>query len=701
MKKAFYTLLAALTLSAPAVQAEVWEGTTTPVPADAVYLNPGTSPGVYSELVGTYAVDLSGLYYQISSTARSNGHISGDNPIFVYVVNESNEIVFTGDYKFATPAGGRSLLDMAVTIPEENKITTPGTYYIIFPTGKSNTEPNQAYINPRNYENIYDLKVGPYIVAEPKAAVDAQFTVTPQGEFPSGNLPGMVTFTMAESAKFFNVGDLEGCISLLSPAGSKITMEPGVKSGNVVTWEFPNDFNKAAGQYTIEFDFSTFSAFTTDYAPYKFPAKGEYHFTITDGKTFVTPQFTTVPAEREITDWDTEVANPAMLGISLTDYKLASAIPLASLSNYPLTVVTPSNETLSLALRRASLNQFQFTVPTGTFKEVGTYRCFFKIAGLDGVSATDATDEVILENISFDIVIKGIPDPEDAIVELTPDGSYLPYAAPTAVELLVSNAAAITITPGKSLLTVTRLATRADSDVVATVDPVVSGNKITWALPTDLEEGNYESTVTFDGITAKTAEGAEIVFPTEPLVQQFSITTPDYPVADLTATVTPAAGFYKEWTANQINVDFKNYRLEGTKVELPAFKARPAVLTLPDGTTTDLNLKQSGGSSVKKGYYVVPEGTFSQEGKYTLTVPVGGLVAYPQSASAATDENRVILNNYVIEYSVGIESGIEAINAEEANTEYYDLNGVKLDGKPTGGMYIKVVNGQGSIVIVK
>ena len=138
---------------------QTYTGQTTDVPDGTTWRNANTSPGVYSQLEGSYTIDLSSVYYMI------NTFVGWQEGNFL-VVNEDNVIVYEGLMTF-TAQGGRYFNQLIANIPEEDAITTPGTYRIIYPTSTGWDVTNPAYITRNDYVPIYNLSAGPYILNFP------------------------------------------------------------------------------------------------------------------------------------------------------------------------------------------------------------------------------------------------------------------------------------------------------------------------------------------------------------------------------------------------------------------------------------------------------------------------------------------------------------------------------------------------------
>ncbi len=83
-----------------------------------------------------------------------------------------------------------------------------------------------------------------------------------------------------------------------------------------------------------------------------------------------------------------------------------------------------------------------------------------------------------------------------------------------------------------------------------------------------------------------------------------------------------------------------------------------------------------------------------------VTFTIGAKAEF--SETSATSAGKLCFTSIDVNYGLDdIESGVEAIEANEGVATYYDLNGRQVKGQLQNGLYIKVLNGKASKVIVK
>lgn len=654
MKKILSLVAAVLLASAPCLYAQddaseslvgqTYTGKTTPLPSSAVWQNANTAPGVYSQLAGSYSVSLAAAYYQISN------FVDWDKGKTL-VVNENNTIVYESDLQL-TAAGGRYFNAFILNIPEEDAITTPGTYRIIFPTSSGWDVTNDAYITPRQSEKIYNLEAGPYIIGELKDPVPADVTVTPQGTFDPDNSPEFVSISVA-NADIFNVTDIDAVISVTGPGG-KVTMEDGVKDGNELKWEFPYDAttNRAAiladGTYTITITWAQLSGYTADLNPLEFPSQTSYTFTMEGGMAKVTPDVTITPNAGKYKIW---TSNSIL--IKFNDYKLNCTT--AELKEIELSVLKPNGEVVTVTSPgRSSVIQLAFQ-PT-FIDEDGTYKCTLKLEGMTGTNQKDATEIVKLENVSFEYVI-GNPAVE-ATYSYTPaaDASFYTDEAPDVV-LTITNAATLEVAADAPQL-ITVIAENEAQDQVTMSAPTVSDNTITWKFPADLAPGKYSIVINLgEGVSGTTAEGAPLKFENIEYVVE-ALAPIVYESVDPKCTFDPKAGHYNTWTKTSIactwNADYKLTR--DTRAEI-LNAGRFITIQKPDGTVEKTELTQTSattkeglaGANFVKMSMGVNVSTFSIPGKYIVTFPLKGV-----KGVMAADATKFIEfdQDAVVEYDV-------------------------------------------------
>ena len=386
-------LLAAVPVANAQDSLEKYTGKTTDLPDGAIWANAGTAPGLYTELYGTFDLNLTSVYQRIGNTNQLLFDKKG------WVVNETDEMVYTAECK-PVSIGMRNMNWMDLIIPEADKITTPGKYWLIFPTGVSWDAANQGQLaSTGQWETIYNLKAGPYVVGEIKDAVDAEITVVPQGNFDAADVPGSVRITV-DNASMFNCGIPDELLTV-TLGNDTIIMEPGVKSGNAVAWEFPLDWNKRAGTYKIFVDYSTFSGLDAANAPLKFPdGKQEYSFVINEDTEGALPEFTLLPDPAETTEWPEDQTT---LRINLVGYGFRNA---TGKDDAVLTVVNPANETKNYEVRNVGRSFIIYTVDPADFKAPGVYHFTAHLEYLTGVPMDNTTANVKLRSISFEYNIE-------------------------------------------------------------------------------------------------------------------------------------------------------------------------------------------------------------------------------------------------------------------------------------------------------
>lgn len=649
MKKIFTLVLGLVVASSSALFADetaseslvgqTYTGLTSELPGDATFTYPGTAPGVYSELTGKYVVNLGQHYYQISSYL-------GWTDAKAYVINQDNVIVYEASW-FFTPGGGRNLTEFGIDIPEDAKITTPGTYRIIYPTGQGWDTPNDAYITPRQSEKINNFVAGPYVVGELGESVSADFTVEPQGEYTTDNSPEFVTLTV-NNAAIFNCEDIDAVITVKDSKGTELVMEPGVKDGNTIKWEFPVDAatNRAAvldkGEYTITVNFAKIVAYTESLNPLQFPETADYIFTMEGGVERVVPQCTINPAAGQYDTW-----TASGITVKFNDYKLANA---ADARTVVMTIVEPDFVSVDCkAITRSS--QLQLGFQPAMTKE-GRYKCIVKLEGLAGVEISDATHEVELQNIEFEYYI-GIPT-VDASYSVSPaENASLETGEFTEVVLTITNAATLEVAEdfAGSMLSLIEESTQTVTELGV---PAVDGKKLTWNVGSELAAGNYTVAINLsEGVSGTTADGYKLSFPdnieyvvtlTEPVKRELVDPNPKY---------SPAAGKINKWTATKITCTWdETYKLDKDGRDM--FVGRPLVIEYPDGTTKELVPVKASDSGVNRINYLFYEITvnpedFSAPGKYKVTFPTKGIPAY----KVANKEELVEFDrDCVVEYEI-------------------------------------------------
>lgn len=650
MRKLYLTLATMLLGASGTIMAETYGDPTTPVPDGASWTNAGTSPGVYSELKGNYELNLTGVYASIGMTNQLLIDKIG------WVVNDQDEIVYTGT---CTPVamGMRNMNHFSLAIPEANKITEPGTYWLIFPTGTSKSTANQARdLTTGQWNEIYNLKAGPYIIGEIGDAVDADITVSPQGEYQVTADNNAVVITVA-NADIFNIGFIDEIISVKGPGGAEITMEPGTKSDNTLRWEFPYDGSSgqtallAKGDYTVTVDFSTFSAYTSDLNPLSFPAEPQtYSFTVGGGDIHVTPAFTLNPdPANPIETW-----TAGGIIVNLTDYQCQTIPARGTLE---LNVITPDKRTLTLTNSRTSKIQLGFTTSADDFQAQGIYKFYLKFNNLKGVSRTNADLEVVFDDISFEYRVGTVlPDPVNAIYTLSPEGEL--DTAPEAVTFTVSNAETLALIPDGNPISVTDEA----GNPVAMQTGVIDGNTITWGFPSSpaLPEGNYTITLDFTAISGTAADDAELLFPESPETLTFEYFLPRVVP---TATLTPDPDTTTEWTKSFIAFDFTDYVF----VTAPKAGTIELVIETPDNRT--ITAKNNSRTNPRQMQVPLSAADFQYPGTYRGTLKLAG-----QEGVSKTDATRlVIFEDLTFEYHLINIPDVPTVTVDGAAPEEGDI----------------------------
>lgn len=394
--KRFLLSLGLLSVAASAVMAETYDYPTTPMPEAAVWTPVTAAPGVYSSLVGPYECNVSGIYYQIGNTMQL---LNYSNAINGYVVNEKNEIVYSGIVK-PNAIGMRNMNQFHMTIAEEDAITEPGTYYFIWPTGIDKETANQALLaSDGSSVDIYNLKSGPYIVGEIGEPVAADVNVTPAGVFeqPEEGV-SKVTLTVT-NAWMLNISDIETSIKVTGPDGA-LTMENAVKNGNTISWEFPvaeDGINTAmlpGGEYTITIGYSNISGYTEALNPLTFPADStEYTFTIEGEDAGIIPDVTLFPAALEYEEWTSKT-----IGITLRGYRFAGTGSELAANVPVMVIVDPDGETYTPTGLPRGLNAIGYPVEDIDFSKSGEYNCYWKIGGYKGLN-TNTQEEVVFKDM--------------------------------------------------------------------------------------------------------------------------------------------------------------------------------------------------------------------------------------------------------------------------------------------------------------
>ncbi|MCM1319966.1 MAG: hypothetical protein NC217_06250 [Muribaculaceae bacterium] len=603
---------------------QTYTGQTTEVPDGTTWLNANTSPGVYSSLKGTYTIDLSSVYYMISNYANfTEGK--------VLVVNEDNTIVYEAKMTL-TPQGGRYFNQMGVIIPEEDAITTPGTYRFIYPTSSGWDVTNDAYFNPRSSTPIYNLVAGPYIVGEIGSPVDAQVTVEPQGDFDADNAPQYVSVTV-DNASIFNCEDIDAVITVKDNNGNAIQMEPGQKQGNTLKWEFPYDTTtgKAAilskGTYTITVNYNALTAYTQDLHPLEFPTANTYTFNIEGGVTKIVPECTITPTPGHYDSWTAK-----SLLIDLNNCKPVG-YTATELKNLQLVILDPDMESTTYTAGRVQGTQtgYRFGYQVTSLPKEGTYKCIWKVEGINA-APTDGSDNVELLNYEFEYTI-GNP-PVDATYTVEPaENASMTTDELTEVKITITNATSVEVAAdAPSLLSIINDETQETTQLGA---PTVVGNTLTWAMPASWAPaaGSYSIAIFLaEGVSGTTADGAKIQFP-DNIEYTVTLTEPIRrdPV-DPNPTFTPAAGEYTKWTATTITCTWdKTYKLNKDGRDM--YIGRTIKIQKPDGSVQEIVLTKATESGVGKINYLltninVSADMFTEPGIYTVTFPIQGLIGY-------------------------------------------------------------------------
>ncbi|MCM1474704.1 MAG: hypothetical protein NC036_00455 [Muribaculaceae bacterium] len=240
-------------------------------------------------------------------------------------------------------------------------------------------------------------------------------------------------------------------------------------------------------------------------------------------------------------------------------------------------------------------------------------------------------------------------------------------------------------------------------------------------------------TVTFD-------EGAKVAFTdaytTTAVVKNGTIVYDvEGVIADNVVTFTNASAFNIPGT---YDVEFPPFLINGTRVVLDNVtytvepKYIPSMTIENDGSLIELTPNEEG-----NGFYgsvTIPTGQAMEvqfdlpvgyDALYYLSYNIGGTSTRATDLAELTEggfqlavDNKIPVvageNNFMVTYAVGNEAttptgltllvsvptGVEAIEGVETEAEYFTLQGVKV-ANPENGLYIKVVNGKATKVLVK
>lgn len=531
--------------------------------------------------------------------------------------------------------------------------------------------------------------------------MDAQISVEPTGIFVQPEGISYFTLTIG-NASILNASNLDNdmdeygpTITVKGPDG-EVTMEPGVKTDNVIKWEFPLDENAEnsailpGGEYSVTINYETFSGFTADFNPITFPSSPvTYNFTIEGGATRgVTPEITLSPTNSEFETW-----TASTIGITIKGYKFAGTAGELSANIPVLIVVDPDGETYEPVGRARSLNAIGYTVSDIDFSKPGTYNCYWKIAGRAGINTSDLS-EVVFNDVEFAYV--NITKPALPIV--TPDVEQTnptPVADAFKSTILTLKMTDYTIDDLSSTHVPDLVITKPSGESVTTQTMRVIGTQYQYKVdPNDFTEaGTYTilwklagwtgKTVTTDGGDSEAVEFADVTLtylignPTEPEEPE-----------NTGAEVEPTPGTYKEMEG--LVLTFGQDFISNFGGWLGDFNATATVT--PEGGTEAIEYDpevEDGGMTVTYGINL----TNTERTTYKIAINLWRQKYYVATAARALETDYVpadkswIVLNYTIDKSVGID-GIEA--DEERAGIYFDLNGVRLKEKPEHGAYIHV-----------
>lgn len=620
MKKQFLLLFLLLTGVFGLANAENYVGETTPMPESA---NISPAPGTYTELVGTYMADLTSSYVNIYSNVFQRKE--------AWVVNADNEIVCKPAFSVLA-AGARSGNLFQLTIPEAEKITEKGEYWLIFPTSLSPDVTAQAQdaTNGQLVE-IYNLKAGPYIVGEVKESVDAIVSVAPQGQFQVSADNNKLTVIVKNAVKL-NVLDLDNVVLVIDdkyaneedPSFYRLQMEPGEINGNVMSWEFPYENGVPAqlpdGNYTIYVDFSNVSGLTAEGNPLKFPAETqEYQLLVGDPTPeleYITPAYSVTSPYPNPPFTTLESINALMLKLadsSIYTFKNTSGVKAVTLE-----VTNPAGKTFTIPYGRGNYGNIAFNLKAEG-AEVNMPGVYKAVCHFNGTEVTEKATGIdyLFNDIEVEFTLVADPEtPIDAQLTLTPQGTV--GAPGSEVKLTVDNANYLHAS-NLDILTMTN----AEGAAVELGAGAINGNTVTWALPEGgLAEGEYTLSLNAAGFYGLNAEYYTLTFPTEPQQYNLTVKTPKIvlPVKVQNIDVD------QQLEATSLIGQGVILPLVGYKfVDITAAKSTTMTMTNPNGETFELALFRTNVTSLSFKINAELAPYFSESGEYKCVVdPNGG-----------------------------------------------------------------------------